>query len=221
MTTPTKDAAMLALADALEKADWQNVSIGNKCLIAGAIEKLRSAPVRLPGREEIEKAVCCPEGCLRGDDCWASKATGHTKKVISAILALSAPEGAGVGEPEPVAWLGTFVHSGTTEVTASKDRMEYWRDSLRIRVDALYAAPPAPRADALPISTAPKTGQSILLWWETCGAWAVGRWVVDEDSSNHEGWRCDDDDCIPRNQGDCTYWQPLPSRPADAREGEG
>lgn len=28
-----------------------------------------------------------------------------------------------------------------------------------------------------------------------------------------EGWRCVDDEAIPRNQGDCTHWMPLPAAP--------
>jgi hypothetical protein len=38
-----------ALADALEKADWSGVSIGNKVMLKGAIEILRSvAPAQAP-----------------------------------------------------------------------------------------------------------------------------------------------------------------------------
>lgn len=39
--TPTKDSAG-ALADALESSDWPGVSIGNKVLIAAAIQRLRA-----------------------------------------------------------------------------------------------------------------------------------------------------------------------------------
>lgn len=54
----------LHLADALESADWSNVSIGNKCMILGAIELLRDtspapSPVGLE-REEIARAIDSP-----------------------------------------------------------------------------------------------------------------------------------------------------------------
>src|ERR1041385_3826735 len=57
------------------------------------------------------------------------------------------------------------------------------------------------------IETAPKTGEPILLWGQYCQVPAGGRW---EQSKRREGWRCDGDQCIPRNQQDCTHWMPLP-----------
>lgn len=46
------------LADALEKADWSNTSIGNKVLIKGAIENFRSAALPEqagPSREDLRQ----------------------------------------------------------------------------------------------------------------------------------------------------------------------
>lgn len=67
-----------------------------------------------------------------------------------------------------------------------------------------------------PIATAPIDGTDILLWWKSCKVPAVGSWSFDDDADSDdvkEGWRCDGDDCIPRNQQDCTHWMPLPAGP--------
>jgi len=61
-----------------------------------------------------------------------------------------------------------------------------------------------------PIQTAPKSGKAILLWWSCCKDPAVGRW---EDDGRKEGWRCDGDQCVPKNQNFCTHWMPLPEPP--------
>lgn len=63
-----------------------------------------------------------------------------------------------------------------------------------------------------PIATAPKDGAAIILWWRYCKHPAVGRWF-DADDENREGWRCDGDECVPKNQKDCTHWMPLPKPP--------
>lgn len=73
-----------------------------------------------------------------------------------------------------------------------------------------------------PIETAPKNGQRVLLWWRTCKEAVRGRFSFDEEFDDRPetwpspefGWRCDGDQCIPRNQEDCTHWMPLPPPPA-------
>lgn len=72
-----------------------------------------------------------------------------------------------------------------------------------------------------PIETAPKNGKSILLSWRTCPEAMRGSYSVDEEfdskpsalRSLREGWKNDGDQCIPKNQKDCTGWQPLPLTP--------
>jgi hypothetical protein len=53
-----------ALADALEKADWSGVSIGNKVMLKGAIEILRSvAPAQAaPDPERVTTAIYTAQG---------------------------------------------------------------------------------------------------------------------------------------------------------------
>jgi hypothetical protein len=71
-----------------------------------------------------------------------------------------------------------------------------------------------------PIETAPRH-RNILLWWRTCKEPHIGCWDIDEEFerrpkrwlSPEEGWRNKGDQCIPRNQSDCTHWQPLPAPP--------
>lgn len=71
-----------------------------------------------------------------------------------------------------------------------------------------------------PIETAPMN-RRILLWWRTCREPHIGQWDIDEEydqrpkswKSPEEGWRNCGDQCIPRNQSDCTHWMPLPSPP--------
>lgn len=64
--------------------------------------------------------------------------------------------------------------------------------------------------DWQPISSAPKGGTPVLLWWQRCMHPAIGRWVDDETGT---GWICDGDHVMPRNQADCTHWMPLPLPP--------
>lgn len=61
-----------------------------------------------------------------------------------------------------------------------------------------------------PIESAPMDGQRILLWWSPCPYPCVGFYDVD---GGREGWRCDGDECIPRNQTGCTHWMPMPEPP--------
>lgn len=78
-------------------------------------------------------------------------------------------------------------------------------------------APPVRSSDGLggwqPIATASKN-ETVLLWWRTCSQPSVGRWTYDEED-DREGWRCDGDRCVPKNQHDCLYWHPLPEPPND------
>lgn len=84
----------------------------------------------------------------------------------------------------------------------------------------LAAAPAAPQVPAVPqwrpIETAPMH-KAVLLWWRTCLEPAIGRYVSDE---RGEGWKCDGDQAIPRNQGDCTHWMPLPAAPGAPQPAE-
>lgn len=81
--------------------------------------------------------------------------------------------------------------------------------------------------DARPIETAMATSNPVLLYWRGAG-WVRGRYVVDDRwdfrprgwLSPYQGWRNDGDDVIPRNQEDCTHWQPLPAAPIEQATGE-
>lgn len=66
-----------------------------------------------------------------------------------------------------------------------------------------------------PISTAPTSG-TIRLWWRNAGE-CTGHFAIDEEwkpglATPREGWKCDGDEAIPRNQEDCTHWM-LQSQP--------
>lgn len=60
-----------------------------------------------------------------------------------------------------------------------------------------------------PIETAP-FAKRVLLWWRTADRPLQGRYVCDE---RGEGWICDGDMVMPRNQEDCVLWAPLPEGP--------
>lgn len=83
---------------------------------------------------------------------------------------------------------------------------------------ATLAAAPCSAAAWQPIQTAPKSGEAVLLWWSCCKDPAVGRW---EDDCIREGWRCDGDQCVPKNQHNCTHWMPLPEPPNDELKNAG
>ncbi len=68
-----------------------------------------------------------------------------------------------------------------------------------------------------PIASAPK-GKAVLLSWKHCKDPSVGRW---EHDGIREGWRCDGDQCVPKNQADCTHWMPLPLPPNDQAQRRG
>ena len=70
---------------------------------------------------------------------------------------------------------------------------------------------PAPTGAWQPIRNALKK-KAVLLWWSGCKNPAVGRWEYDGIT---EGWRCDGDQCVPKNQHNCTHWMPLPEPPND------
>lgn len=83
-------------------------------------------------------------------------------------------------------------------------------ERLAAAFPVLAAAPQVPAVPQWrPIETAPMH-KAVLLWWRTCLEPAIGRYVSDE---RGEGWKCDGDQAIPRNQGDCTHWMPLPAAP--------
>jgi hypothetical protein len=54
------------------------------------VAALRSPSPSVPEREAIARALCCPSGCIRPEDCWAGSKT--QKKYIDAILALTHPD---------------------------------------------------------------------------------------------------------------------------------
>jgi len=66
----------------------------------------------------------------------------------------------------------------------------------------------------LPIETAPRSGEEMLLWWCNAGI-GLGGYVADE---RGEGWMCDGDQVIPHNQKDCLYWRALPAAPKAAEK---
>ena len=68
-----------------------------------------------------------------------------------------------------------------------------------------------------PIETAPQ-GKKILLWWRTARNPATGGFVSDE---RGDGWLCDGDMVLPKNQSDCTHWMPLPTPPATPANAKG
>jgi hypothetical protein len=60
-----------------------------------------------------------------------------------------------------------------------------------------------------PIATAPRDCTPILTFWRHSGH-AISWYDWDDE---REGFRCADDDCIPKNQEACTHWMPLPAPP--------
>jgi hypothetical protein len=73
------------------------------------------------------------------------------------------------------------------------------------------------------ISTAPKDGTHVLLFWpnipagikslkSTSKATGIGvGWF--EASESGVGFMCEGDHAVPANQDDCTHWMPLPPAP--------
>lgn len=92
----------------------------------------------------------------------------------------------------------------------------------RIKADTLAAlhelADLREQVRCRPIESAPTDGTKMLLRWRTVPYLLSGRYVVDDEwtlrpkdwLAPEEGWRNDGDQCIPRNQSDCTHWMPLP-----------
>ncbi len=60
------------------------------------------------------------------------------------------------------------------------------------------------------ITTAPKTGEAVLLWWKYCKEPFIGRWG---ELNGEKGWWCDGDYHVPKQQDHCTHWMPLPGPP--------
>lgn len=71
-----------------------------------------------------------------------------------------------------------------------------------------------------PIETAPFHKRILLAW--TGREPVTGQWSEDDHFdcrpkgwvSPEHGWKGDGDQCIPRNQEDCTHWMPVPANPA-------
>jgi hypothetical protein len=59
------------------------------------------------------------------------------------------------------------------------------------------------------IESAPRDHTPILVFWRGCG-WRVSWYDWDDD---REGFKCEADQCVPKNQYACTHWMPLPSNP--------
>jgi hypothetical protein len=66
-----------------------------------------------------------------------------------------------------------------------------------------------------PIETAPQSGE-VLLWWNNGAGVSVGWW-----DDENEGWRNEGDDCVPKNQSNCTHWMPKPAGPLVSRPHRG
>lgn len=71
-----------------------------------------------------------------------------------------------------------------------------------------------------PIETAPTDGHTyVLLWWRNCPRPFIGHYVSEGDLGEScfkyvkHGWITERDQCVPRNQKDCTHWMPLPEPP--------
>jgi hypothetical protein len=95
----------------------------------------------------------------------------------------------------------------------SADQMYAYALPLAAEIARLTAELEEARKDAWqPIETAPQS-RPILLWWRTARTPMTGRFVSDE---RGEGWMCDGDRVLPRNQNYCTHWMPLPKSPAAA-----
>lgn len=120
------------------------------------------------------------------------------------------------GEAVAWRWRSTFDpnHVGWWEFKETKPDIPA---DLPHDCEPLFAAP-QPARDAYDagncgawrdIKTAPNHGE-ILLWWKYAGV-GVGSW---NDEGN--GWRCEGDECVPKNQSDCTHWMPMPPAPLDA-----
>lgn len=88
-------------------------------------------------------------------------------------------------------------------------------DQMRAYARAALAA--HPQQGWQPIETAPKW-KPVLLWWRTAPTPVTGRFVSDE---HGEGWMCDGDRILPRNQADCTHWMPLPEPPGIGERSKG
>lgn len=147
------------------------------------------------------------------------------KAITAAEAALAQPaELAPVAEhAEPMFWV-RLCSDGTYEGPLHNRRIE----DVRKRSGAwsplfLGATPQAPQPVTaaggwLDIETAPKDGAKRLLYWRTApGTVFVGRYVCNE---RGEGWMCDGDQVIPRNQDDCIKWHPIPAATPPAGGGE-
>jgi hypothetical protein len=68
-----------------------------EALIREEIGALMGGHAQRPTREAVEKALCCPKGCVRSDDCFVSgppvrwSRSKHEREQADAILALCSP----------------------------------------------------------------------------------------------------------------------------------
>ena len=96
---------------------------------------------------------------------------------------------------------------------------EHWRykgnDRAEAEIEKIGALARASLSPWREIESAPKDGTPLLLWWRGCYWPGVGRYEVGGDNDRDEGWRCDGDECTPKNQQDCTHWMPLPPPPSN------
>jgi len=132
---------------------------------------------------------------------------------------------------EPVLLIGyvcTECHEGITDFPpVGKDLCGTCGGSC---IDEFNFDPVAIRAAAqellekgwLPIETALRSGTPILLAWRGCQRAHIGQWASESEYEDEnllhkkeirEGWKCDGDEVIPRNQHDCLAWMPLPELP--------
>jgi hypothetical protein len=97
--------------------------------------------------------------------------------------------------------------------TSPDEKFSLLTNLAHTAVDAAFHALTAPSAGHgegwRPISEAPQ-GPKVLLWWRTGREPVTGRFIDDE---RGQGWISDGDRVLPKNQHDCTHFQPLPAAP--------
>lgn len=84
--------------------------------------------VTAPSEEEIRKAMCCPMGCIRGDDCWSRQSRYVPPDRVVAIMALLARKSPVNGDQAALMAL-------RAEMIADTDRhgcSRCWSDDLQL-----------------------------------------------------------------------------------------
>lgn len=46
----------------------------------------------MPTEQQVEQAICCPDGCMREDDCWAPTLHVNKDGAAKAVMKLYAPK---------------------------------------------------------------------------------------------------------------------------------